>query len=169
MNSRWIIGVIVASIALNLALIGFIVGKQASPPPDFDVATAYPRWARTLPDARREELRPLVRQHLRTLRPRTAGMRQHTAAIADVIVKQPFDRAALERTLEQMRTELHRTRALSHASFVEFVSQLSVEERQQMAADMMSPRKNRHYRPRPRMDRPRMDGPRHDDREGGSP
>jgi uncharacterized membrane protein len=148
MNSRWIIGVIVASLALNLALIGFIIGKQASPPPDFDVASAYPRWARTLPETRRDELRPLVRKHLRALRPRNANMRKHTKAIAEALKQEPYDSVALIEVLKQMRSELDQTRDLSHASFVEFVSQLSVEERQRLAADMLSNRNMSRHRPR---------------------
>ena len=42
--------------AVNLALIGFLVGREASPIPGLDPTRHYLHWARDLPDERRDAL-----------------------------------------------------------------------------------------------------------------
>lgn len=159
MRNRWLIGGLIVSIIGNLLLIGFVVGRIAgdAPPPFGPVAdptAGYMRYLRTLPEDRRQEIAPTVREHMRGLRGEIRGTRGDQRALYAAIVADPFDSAALTAALERLQGRLTAVQSRSHESFVDVVGRLNLAEREALARSMQRPHRERGPR-----------GPRHPDVE----
>ena len=152
MKSKWIAILLITSVVLNLLLIGFIVGKRAMPEAGADPTRHYPRWTRTLPEPRRDALRPLIRTHMQAIRPSLRELRSLHRNLRAAIVADPFDAAALDKALTDLRQQNDEVQVVSHQSFVEFVAKLTPVEREQLARDVGrgGPRKSGGHEPRPR-------------------
>ncbi len=141
MKSKWTIVLLVASLALNLALVGYLAGRSSAMYSNPDPTRGFPRWTMTLPDERREALRPTFsltdkRRHMRALR-------GHHQALHKAVAADPFDAEALALALTDMRTGMAELELANHAAFQEFVSQLTPEERLALAAHLERPRHHR--------------------------
>lgn len=147
MKSKWVAILLVASVVINLLLIGFLIGSRSVGPPGADPTRGYPRWARGLPEERMDVLRPVIRQHMQNMRPALGGLRRGHRNLKQALTAEPFDPEALEQVLADMRAENDRMQTLSHTSFAEFVGHLTAAERKQLAADMS--RRRHHKPPRP--------------------
>jgi uncharacterized membrane protein len=145
MKSKWVAIVLIGSLALNLALAGFLLGSRSQQVAGQDPTRAYPRWARSLPEPRREALRPVMMKHMRAMRPKVRTLRQQQRALAAAMQGQQFDTEGLQIALAEMRAEHERIQRTSHESFTEFVAQLTQAERQALAQDMS---KHRRHPPR---------------------
>lgn len=162
MKSKWVAVALFASVGLNLALAGYVLGSRGAP--DFDPTRSYPRWVRTLPEPRREALRPVVVRHMRALRPALNTLHQQHRALRNAIEAEPFDPAVLHEVLSNMRANHERVQQASHASFAEFVGELTLAERQALLSDMGKSRRRgpphggpKHFRGS--QHRPGADGP----------
>ena len=147
MKSRWVVMLLVVSIALNVAFVGFLIGRSMAPHRAFDPAAHYPRWVRSLPEPRREELRPFLRQHRQNIRPRLRAIRTGHQEVMRAILAEPFDPAMLEQALQSRRRHHLQSQDTNDAAFVEFVRQLTQQERQTLAHDLRTPNRNRQGAP----------------------
>ena len=136
MKSKWVTVFLIVSICINLALAGYIVGNRTLPGMGFDATRSYPRWVHTLPPERREVMWPLVRQQRKNMRPAMRALRKYHHALRTAIVNKPFSREGLDETLQAIREQHGHVQSLTHDGFIEFVAQLSDEEREQLASDM---------------------------------
>ncbi len=148
MKSKWVAILLIVSLALNLIMVGFWTGSRSVAAPGFDPIRSYPRWAHGLAEPRRDALRPVMREHLKSMRPTLRALRQRHRALRDALTAEPFDAQVLEEALVAMREDQARMQSQSHASFAEFVTQLTPAERRQLAADMDGPGRH-HKRPPP--------------------
>lgn len=146
MKSKWLFGLLALSVILNLVLIGFIVGRHSGGGAMFDPARGYPHWVRTLPDARKEELRPLVVGHLRSMRGDLRTLRRNGQQISIALRADPFDADALSTALQRMRTHHGEVQMQGHRSLVELAVQLTPDERQALA-DYLEQHPERRRRP----------------------
>ena len=131
MKRKWLIGGALASVALNLALVGFLIGTSSGPSwraRGFDPSIGLARLVRFLPPERRDELLDDARQ--REIRRSLRDMRRAQRDIHDALTVEQFDRAALEASLRQFRDHFAANQARSHAAFVEIAGRLTPEERQ---------------------------------------
>ena len=131
-KTRWLALALIVSLALNLALVGFLVGASGGPPwraATFDPTAGLGRLMRFLPDERRTavfgdtDLRRDIRQSLRTMRRAQHGIEEALAA-------EPFDAERLAEALEDFRAQFAGNQERSHAAFVSIMEKLTVEERQ---------------------------------------
>ncbi len=139
MKSRWLIVLLVVSVAINFALAGYLLGRS-SDRPGFDPTRGYVFWARSLPEDRRAELAPLIRKDLRAKRPNTRALRRQHRQVNEILRAEVFDKEALSAALAKLREGHHQGQAASHEAFVSFVEQLSLTERQALAEDLSRPR-----------------------------
>ena len=146
MRSRWLIGLLAVSILLNLVLIGFAIGRHSGGGAMFDPVRGYPHWVRTLPEERKEELRPLVVAHLRSMRGDLRALRRNGRQISIALRADPFDAEALANALQQMRTHHGEVQLQGHRSLVDLATQLTSSERQALA-DYLQRHPERHRRP----------------------
>ncbi|MCY3623684.1 MAG: periplasmic heavy metal sensor [Gammaproteobacteria bacterium] len=163
MRSKWLVVVLVVSLALNVAAIGFGIGLATGSPTwgrGFDPTAGLSRLVRSLPEDRRAELtragtpamsdgelRRRIGTSLRHLR-----ASQH--AIAKAVAQEPFDPDAVRAALADFREHLAANQTSSHQAFVEILGRLTPDERSRFL-ETMRPGKDR----RPRHGtRPRPDG-----------
>jgi len=143
-TSRWLIGGLVLSIVANLLLIGFVVGRLSGfgPPPPFspDPTTGFFRMLGFLSDDRRAAIMPDVRKEMGDLMPMLRKVRSDQRSVYDALTADPFDPAALDTALAELRTNLTTAEVASHHSFVELAKQLTPTERQELAHAMHRPR-----------------------------
>ncbi len=153
MSSKWLIGGLIASVILNLMLIGFVIGRMTGPEPSGfgpDPTMGYMRVLRELPEARREELMPVLRQHMREMRREVRGTRADRGALFEAMTAEPFDAAALAQALDSLQTRLSTVQSRSHAGFVDLWSRLDASERRALAVAMQRRPPHRHERGGPR-------------------
>ena len=139
-NSRkWIVGGLVLSVTVNLLLAGFVAGRLLEPrmnPPHMDPTLALFPALRELPDARRAELRPLVREEFRKARPEMRRMMKAQRAINAALTAEPFSEAALSAALTDFRTALLASQEGSHAALVRLARELTPAERHLLVTSM---------------------------------
>ena len=142
MNSKWAVIALCASLAVNLALGGFVLGQSLKRPPAYgaDPVRVFPRWARGLPEARRDALRPYLREHMRAMRPHVRGLRAQHGTLTAALRAAPYNPDALTAALAALRESRGRMQADGDAAFAAFVAELSHEERLALAENIARPR-----------------------------
>lgn len=146
MRSKWLIVALIASLAGNLALGGFVFGRLGTPAPvpaALDPSLGMFRVLRELPEARREALRPPLREHFRSLRGDLQGMREAQRRINRALAGEPFDATALETALQGFRTALLDSQEHNHAMLVRLAGAMTAEERQLLRDAMTRSRRHR--------------------------
>ena len=136
MRSKWLIGLFVLSVAVNLALIGFLVGRHSGAAAFVDPAREYPRWVRTLPDSRRDTLRPAIIQHIRSMRGNIRTLSGLNREVHKAIAADPFDASRLAAALQAVNRHNNDMQHKSHQSLASFVGQLTSAERAAFAASL---------------------------------
>ena len=145
MKSKWLIGALVVSVALNIAAVGFLAGYASGPKSGargLDPTAGLARLVRTLPNERRRELagqgapvlsegelRTQIRQSLRELR-----VSQRT--IERAVATEPFDRQRLVEVLARYREHFAHNQAGNHQALVDILARLTPEERRQFLHTM---------------------------------
>lgn len=145
MKSKWLIGGLGASLILNLALIGFLIGAAFGPPSPwarrgFDPTDGLARMTRFLGEERRRDL--LDGQKRREIGASLRELRRTQRAIYEALAAEPFDREALAATLAQFREQFAANQTLSHAALADVVAQLTPEERRRFARQRFARRQN---------------------------
>lgn len=134
--NRLTLTVLIVSIALNFALIGFMVGREQSQPPFFDPTRSFIAWAEKLEPDRRLTLRATMRTHAPEYRQRLRMLREHNRVLMRSLEADTFEPNAMRNALDQMRTAHLEAQMQSHNAFVTFVGALTHEERRQLAVDL---------------------------------
>lgn len=154
-KARWLLIALGVSLALNLALVGFLAGRAAGPPPFFraaigvDPTVGLGRMLRFLPDDRRREV--LGREAPRRIRESLAAVRETQRALDRQLREDDFDAAEVAATLQAFRERFAESQARSHAALVAAAGRLTPAERAQLVAQMRErPRGRRGDRPRRR-------------------
>jgi len=139
-NSRkWMISGLVLSVTLNLALAGFVAGRLFEPrmgPPRMDPSLAFFPALRELPEARRQELRPIMREQFRHARSDMRRMRDAQRSVHGALTAEPFSEAELTDALAGFRTALLASQEGSHAALVRLAQALTPAERRLLATAM---------------------------------
>ncbi len=147
-GNRWLIVVLVLSLAINFALAGFFIGRASNIDLQrsvMDPTLGFSRILGQLSDERRSELRPLIRNHFRDMRPSLKGIRQAQIELNQTLTAEPFDARALAVALEQFREHLSSNQSVSNASLVALVTALEPGERRLLIESMH--RGRRHQAP----------------------
>lgn len=130
-SKRGLIVALIVSFCINLALVGFLLGRASS----FEFRRAInpmsgvARIFQELPEVRREELRAHFRAHRQAMRPDLQGIRRAQTDLGEALLADPFDRAELESALGSFRDHLHASQISSNSAFVALVESLTSEER----------------------------------------
>ena len=149
-SNRGLIIVLIVSLCVNLALVGFLLGRAS--PMDFRGDAINPMWGvarilRDLPETRRAELRSHFRTHQRALRPDLRSIRQAQSDLGAALLADPFDPDALNSALDSFRNHLHASQITSHSAFVTLIESLTPEERALLVESMQWPGNARRREP----------------------
>lgn len=138
-NRKWLVMGLVISVAVNLVLAGFVAGDHMSrgPVPGMlDPSLSMFRVLRQLPDERREEIRPVVREHFRSMRGDLHRIRQAQRGINEALEQEPFDPKVLNDALADFRAALLDGQQENHLVLVRVATAMTAEERQALQEAM---------------------------------
>ena len=138
-TSKWLTIALALSVAINLALVGFLAGRaglrpgMAMPP---DPSLGAFRVLRQIPESRRDALRPLLREQLEAVRPDLRRLRGAQADIRSALDAEPYDAQALDAALAEFRQALAASQKHSHEALERLAAHMTREERRQLLAAM---------------------------------
>lgn len=149
MKRKWLVGGLVASLVVNIGLVGFLLGAASRPAlfprNHVDPAVGLPQLLRFLPAERREAV--LAEANGRALRRGVRGsvrqMRRAQAALHEALVADPFDAEALARALADFHDHFAASQNRSHRAFVAVASRLSAEERRRFVHSLKAKRRGK--------------------------
>jgi len=129
---------LVISLAINLAMLGFAAARIIFEPTRFANAIHIsPRWAHHLPDERRKELRPLLREQFKRARAQRPLLREKHKAVQRALAAEDFSENSLNEALVELRSALQTSQSQSHADFSGFVTQLTATERKDLDKELL--------------------------------
>ncbi len=153
---KWLVAIVVISIALNLLLVGFYVGRQPLPSRTnlgVDPTMSLPRILQGLPDDRRRALLRDVNVSRRQIASRYRALQKVQVDIERVMATEPFDAERLAQALENFRRRFDENQEDSHRLLVQLFEQTNPDERSTVRNALRRPRT------RPDQGRPRELGP----------
>ncbi|MGD8416199.1 MAG: periplasmic heavy metal sensor [Pseudomonadales bacterium] len=148
-SNRLLIGIAVVSVALNLLLVGVVLGRFAGPEPGaarIDPVVGMRRLIRNLPEERAETLAPYYRDYFSALRPRFRELRGAQRQIREAMITDPLDAGALRTAMESFQSQLSRSQAAAREAFISLAGALTLAERRALV-DAMDDQRDRGERP----------------------
>lgn len=150
-SQRWIKVALVASLSINLLVVGVIAGAYLRNP-ETAGAPPSPPGMRQLTDGLPIEQKDMLRANLRNTvgtqrqspRARAAAGRAFQAAL----LSEPFNRAAAEAVLTAQRDQIDKVFVASQSALLDILERMTVDERRAYAAQLSEQRQ------RPGRDRP---------------
>jgi uncharacterized membrane protein len=127
---------LVISVALNLLVVGFLVGRglKHGPGTPGDVHGFAGPGARM---PRHPALREAMDRHRGDFAGRKEAMMQARRGVAEAAGREPFDRAALEQALARLRQESSASQEVVHRALVEACEKANPEQRRALAAQFL--------------------------------
>jgi uncharacterized membrane protein len=136
---RWLVPLLVASVAVNLVIVGAAVSGQVWPDHDgrkssHRSADLMPRsFFRALDDERREELVEVFRARKTEWREERRALRDAATALADALEGEPFDAQLAQSAIVDHAARSHQLIDLGAAVAADLVEALSPSERRDLA------------------------------------
>ena len=142
-TDKWLIGGLIASLAINLLLVGIVLGHMSGfgPPPGMgpDPTVGFFRVLGFLSEERRAAITPELRQKMDDVIPLLREVRHDQHDVFAALGAEPFDPNALAKTLADLRANLTNVQATSHQSFVAMAASLTPDERRALATALRRP------------------------------
>jgi Spy/CpxP family protein refolding chaperone len=136
---RWLVPLLVASVAVNLVIAGAALSGQVWPNHDarkssHRSADLMPRsFFRALDDARREELVEVFRARKTEWREERGALGDAAAALADALEREPFDAPQAQSAIADHAARSHQLVDLGAAVAADLVEALTPSERRDLA------------------------------------
>ena len=125
--------ILVCSLAINLLLVGGLVGHLVSRGSMKNMPPIGLGWMlRGLDDRTKQSLRPEFEAHMTRSMPLRREMRAAQQAFETVLLSPDIDEAALDIALARLRKASDAFQQSSHEQMVRVIKQLDAEQRQQM-------------------------------------
>ena len=155
-DRKWLVAIVVISIAINLLLVGFYVGRQplsGRTNMGIDATMGLQRMLQGLPDDRRRALLQDVAVSRREIASRHRALQKVQVDIERVMATEPFDAERIAQALENFRRRFDENQEDSHRLLVQLFEQMNPDERHTVRNALRRPRT------RPDQGRPRELGP----------
>ena len=153
---KWLVTIVVISVALNLLLVGFYIGHQPLPGRtnvSIDPTMGLPRVLQGLPEDRRRALLQDVDVSRREIASRHRALQKVQLDIERIMETEPFEPDELAQALENFRRRFDENQEDSHRLLVQLFEQIDPEERRAVRIALSQ------LRARPNQGRPRELGP----------
>jgi uncharacterized membrane protein len=134
---RWLNIVLVGSLALNLFLAGILAAGWMRHHGSRDWRGGPPGMMALLHGVGGEAARDAREAHRAVLRERIDAVRAARGALAQRLAAEPFDAAAFEAALDDLRSRSGEAQGAFHEAFAAIAATLSPEERRELAERMM--------------------------------
>jgi uncharacterized membrane protein len=168
---KWLVAIVVISIAINLLLVGFYVGRQplsGRTNMGIDATMGLQRMLQDLPEDRRRALLQDVDVSRREIASRHRALQKVQIGIEHIMATEPFDAERLAKALENFRRRFDENQENSHRLLVQLFEEMNPDERSavQSALGRLRTRPNQRRprymvpdRPPPRFDRDKQRPP----------
>jgi len=138
---RWLVPALLLSLALNLLIVGIVVGFAISPKAsrNSDQLSGNARsligapFVRALPQEDRQALIKAIRAENGRLRENRAALRARFEAFLGALRADPFEPAAVEKLLQEQRTVAIRRQQIGESLLIERLNAMSPAERAEYA------------------------------------
>ena len=146
---RWAVPALIASLALNLIVIGTAAGFLWRHLPAFQAANAdhlppsLLNYASTLPPARYKEIVVATDQRRESVRPLRRQLREAREAAVNALVAEPFDKARFQAAQEQVLAADQKAREAVFQLYTDIAANMTPEERRAFAEWRQARRKMR--------------------------
>lgn len=126
---------LVASVGLNLFLGGLMAARMLKSSGEREARMPAPvaRLFDQLPETARESMQGAMRQRQGEMRQRVQSMRAARQSVAEKLGAEPYDRAAVEAALAELRQRQIDMRGVFHGALAETAAGLPVDQRRQIA------------------------------------
>ena len=130
--------IVVISLAVNLFLAGLVGGDwimgRPGPPP-FGPTMNFTWMRHALGPEAMPMIEPVMQRHRESMHRQVEGLRAQRREVGLALTAEPFERARLEGALARMRTQAMEAQTTFHGAFVDAVSNLTPEQRQELAKE----------------------------------
>jgi uncharacterized membrane protein len=153
---KWLVAIVVISIAINLLLVGFYVGRQplsGRTNMGIDATMGLQRMLQDLPEDRRRALLQDVDVSRREIASRHRALQKVQIGIEHIMATEPFDAERLAKALENFRRRFDENQENSHRLLVQLFEEMNPDERSAVQSALGR------LRTRPNQRRPRDTGP----------
>ena len=134
---RWKGILLVASLALNLLIVGIVAAMGVKhgwgPPPAGIQQATLLRFARTLPAERKQEIWNVVRPEVHTVRPLWRDLRAARRHVRSALTADPFDENAFRQAHDRLLEVEAKVRDAIHPIYNKVATLLTAEERREFA------------------------------------
>lgn len=137
--------VLVSSLALNLLLVGVIIGRFAFGPPRPPYLDHLGWMLRTLDQKTRRELRPQLEAHARKVRPLRREIRAAQQQFENVLLQPRLNEQQLDAALVRLRAASDAYQHSMHQEMTVILKQMSYTERKRFV-HFLRHRQDRHHR-----------------------
>ena len=124
--------ILIASLAVNLFLVGFMVSGLVVRPPSggFGIG-ALREAAATLPEDAQSDLRIAFEEQRGEIRRRVEGLVEARLAVRDAFIAEPYDAARVRQALGRLRTQNSAVQQILQDTLAEAATDLTPEQRRQ--------------------------------------
>lgn len=129
---RLMIITLVCSLAINLLLVGGIIGRLAFGPPPPPMPTHLGWLVRSLDKQTREQLRPELMAHARKVRPLRREMRSAQKEFESAMLSPTLDEKRLDASLTELRNASEAYQQSMHEEMVSILKKMNPEERKRV-------------------------------------
>ena len=153
---KWLVTIVVISVALNLLLVGFYIGQQPLPGRtnvSIDPTMSLPRVLQGLPEDRRRALLQDVDVSRREIASRHRALQKVQLDIERIMETEPFEPDELAQALENFRRRFDENQEDGHRILIQLLEKMNPDERSAFRHAL------RRLRTRPDQGRPRELGP----------
>ena len=153
---KWLVAIVVTSIAVNLLLVGFYIGQQPLPGRtnvSVDPTMGFPRMLQGLPEDRRRALLQDNDMDRREIASRYRALQKVQLDIERIMETEPFEPDELAQALENFRRRFDENQEDGHRILIQLLEKMNPDERFSFRNAL------RRLRTRPDQGRPRELGP----------
>ena len=129
-KNRAIIVVLICSLALNLLLIGGLIGRSVFGGPPIHLPNHMGWMLQNLSDEKRKELRPQLKERSGSLRTVRQEMRDARQRLSSAITEEPLDEKKLNLALKDLRSASNKFQLVTHENMRTILREMKLEDRE---------------------------------------
>ena len=135
-GAKWLIGVAVVSLCVNLFLVGLMAGRWIDGPRGFGGPDGPRRGIEAMIAGVPEDLRPMIKQKFEAAKQQFQAQRDKIRAARDKLAAageaDPFDPAAFDQAFHEFQDAMGGMGAIAHQTIREILPQIPAEQRKQL-------------------------------------
>ena len=132
-GARWLVGVVVVSLCINLFLIGLMAGPWVYGPPFGPGGPGPKRGVEAMISGLPAEVRPVFKQEFGAAKPQFDAARDQVRAARAKVEKaaeaDPFDPAAFDQAFDELQTAMDGVQKIAHQTIGKILPQIPAPQR----------------------------------------